>query len=133
MHRDPATLRGSQTHRAAMRPTVRPSSLLNVRRCMFFGRIGGSPHSRAKPIHKPPGTFPITFIRLEIARTVGQAQGMARTKMRVVGAKEKIEIAHHLAALGAFDGPSHATHAHSAAGELKCLSDWFSVDLKVQV
>jgi len=38
---------------------------------------------------------------------------MARTKMLVVGAKEKIEIAYHLAALGAFDGPSHAAHPHS--------------------
>ena len=58
---------------------------------------------------------------------------MARTKMRVVGSKDKIEIAHHLAALGAFDGPSHAAHPHSLAGELKCLSDWFSVDFKAQV
>ena len=75
----------------------------------------------------------MTFFRLEIARTVGQAQGMARTKMRVVGSKDKIEIAHHLAALGAFDGPSHAAHVHSDTGELKCLSDWLSVDLKVQM
>ena len=58
---------------------------------------------------------------------------MARTKTRVVRSKDKIEIAHHLAALGALDGPSHAAHAHNATGELKCLSDWFSVDLKAQV
>ena len=54
---------------------------------------------------------------------------MARTEMPVM----KIEIAHHLAALGAFDGPSHAAHPHSLAGERKCLSDWFSVDFKAQV
>ena len=58
---------------------------------------------------------------------------MARTKMRVVWATDKIEIAHHLAALGAFDGPSHAAHAHSGTGELKCLSDQFSVDLKAKL
>ena len=58
---------------------------------------------------------------------------MARTKMGLFATKDKIEIAHHLAALGAFDGPSHATDPHSLAGELKCLSDWFSLDFKAQV
>ena len=53
---------------------------------------------------------------------------MARTKMRV----DTIEIAHHLAALGAFDGPSHAAHLHKDTGQFKSLHDWLSVHLEVQ-
>ena len=72
MHRYPATLRGSQTNRAAMRPTVRPQPFKRPPLHVFWTYRRLTP-PRAKPIHKPLGTFPITFFRLEIARTVGQA------------------------------------------------------------
>jgi hypothetical protein len=107
----------ARVRRCIARQTVRPLAFKRPPLHVFwtYRRLTHT----ALPIHAT-GRVPMTFSASSNSRT---AQGMKRTKMRVVGSKDKIEIAHHLAA------PGHLTvhltpPTHIAVPASKCLGDW---------